>query len=257
MHRNEKAARVPNRKQLLALSRLLDTPGRMLDVGCGTGNVIAYAERKGWEGWGIDFDEESIKTARQHFHLGRVYRADLQTFAKEQQDTPFSLVTFFDVIEHLDDHEAFFTALKKILAPGGIIVFTMPYRKCLRLLIQGDVPPNHLTRWDEVSTKKILDRHGFSVISIKKFPIDFHTLVVKLRFAFGGWTSVGLVQKVQGASSSGPLSKSSYTVFLAKVLARIKDTVLFGIPALILLIVLAPFQKHCTDLIVVAQYKKS
>jgi SAM-dependent methyltransferase len=40
-------------------------PGRMLDVGCGTGGDLVYAARHGWEGTGVDAVPRALSRARQ------------------------------------------------------------------------------------------------------------------------------------------------------------------------------------------------
>ena len=40
------------------------TPGRALDLGCGTGTTTIYMASKGWEATGVDFVPRAIKTAR-------------------------------------------------------------------------------------------------------------------------------------------------------------------------------------------------
>ena len=40
------------------------TPGRALDLGCGSGTTTIYMASKGWEAAGVDFVPRAIKTAR-------------------------------------------------------------------------------------------------------------------------------------------------------------------------------------------------
>ena len=41
------------------------TPGRVLDVGCGTGTTTIYMVSKGWQATGVDFVARAIRTARE------------------------------------------------------------------------------------------------------------------------------------------------------------------------------------------------
>jgi SAM-dependent methyltransferase len=40
------------------------SPGRALDLGCGTGTNVAYLARHGWEAYGVDFSPHAIALAR-------------------------------------------------------------------------------------------------------------------------------------------------------------------------------------------------
>jgi hypothetical protein len=44
-------------------------PGRLLDVGCGTGLFLSVARRRGWEPFGIDDCAEATEHARHHFGI--------------------------------------------------------------------------------------------------------------------------------------------------------------------------------------------
>ncbi len=231
--------------------------GRILDVGCGTGHFLADMNTRGWEVWGTDFDQAAISSAEQAFGLTHLEVTGIKDFVTRHPNLTFDAITFFDVLEHLDDHTEFIAQIRSLLAPGGVIGFSMPYRHCWRVLIQGDLPPNHLTRWDEPSVTHFLNRSGFSLLAIKHFPAHLYLFIVKMRFRYGNWTSIGLVQKAQvGASAhrtvNGTAPTTTFNVSVARILAKIKDCVLFGIPAIILWLVFFPTRKRYTDLIVIA-----
>ena len=102
----------------------VETPGRALDVGCGSsGRFIQAMLDRGFEVEGLDVSEEMIRHAREiHpdcvFHVGDVAEIDLPG--------PYSLVTAWDSTFHLP-LEAQRPALDRMvasLAPGGVLLFT-------------------------------------------------------------------------------------------------------------------------------------
>jgi hypothetical protein len=165
-------------------------------------------------------------------------------------------VTFFDVFEHLDDHESFIGRVQDLLKDGGYIAMSMPYRKHAEWFMRADVPPRHLTRWDRTALTNFLKAHGFDVVYIRRIPADIRFIIVKLRFKYGRRTSIGLVNAVR-AKTSGSTSmsngKSSPIVRLARFVAAAKDAMLFGIPAIIIWIALLPSSQRYLTLYAIAR----
>lgn len=255
--RNLDPIRKPNKKHIDVLRHLNTHAGTLLDVGCGVGNFLAYAERQGWKGWGIDFDSDAIDAGRKTFALTRLEVASIEEFRLRHPELRFDLVTFFDVFEHLDNHAQFIASVTGLLKPGGHIALSVPYRHAWRWLIPADLPPRHLTRWDETSLSIFLSAHGFAVRFANRLPATLYYIVMKLKFRYGAWTSIGLIQKVQAASvsSTDHAKKSSGRIAMLRAVAQLKDGMLFGLPALVLWIALLPTRRRYTDLYVIAQAK--
>lgn len=99
---------------------------RVLDVGCGVGgfgvtlrNLVPRAEL-----WGVEPVEEAADEAR------RVYdRVLTGLFPDDGHDLPaghFDAVFMLDVLEHMVDPEAALRAARSLLAPGGVLVASIP-----------------------------------------------------------------------------------------------------------------------------------
>jgi SAM-dependent methyltransferase len=256
--RNHDPILLPNEKHRGVVSFFGKETGRALDVGCGTGNFLAYAEHKGWEGWGIDFDADAIDAGKGALGLERLEVADIGTFASRHPDLRFDLITFFDVIEHLDDHETFMRHVNTLLADEGYLAFSMPYRHSWRWLIPHDLPPRHLTRWDEASTRAFLTQHGYQLIRFVRVPASLYFIVMKLRFRFGAWTSFGLVGKAKenAKREHQPVPGTSpqrTSINILAHLAKVKDMLLFGAPAFVIWLLLLPTRKRYTNSYAIAQ----
>lgn len=260
--RNQDPITKPNEKHIGVMGYLRERKGRVLDVGCGVGNFLSLAQAKGWECWGIDFDRDAIAAAQATFQLTNLSVASLNEFAETYTGPKFDLITFFDVFEHIDNHREFLALAKSLLADDGSIALSVPYRDGWRWLMEHDLPPRHLTRWNEVSLRTILAKAGFRVVFIGRLPVSVRFLIMKLRFKYGAWASFNMVSRV-GTQSTSPMSaskpaaghspKKSFRVRAVHGLAKTKDAVLFGIPAVVLWLALLPSRKRYTDIFLVAQ----
>src|SRR5258707_6132708 len=96
-------------------------PGyRMLEAGCGNGNVLRVLEEvcAGGEVIGTDLMPERLQYAGQRTHC-RLVQADLHELPF---DTPFDLIGLFDVLEHLPDDRRALRDLRAALAPAGTLL---------------------------------------------------------------------------------------------------------------------------------------
>jgi SAM-dependent methyltransferase len=105
------------------LRRWVPAGGRVLDVGCGTGYFLGAANQE-WEVWGLDPAPEAVAFCHTR-GLTRVRQGtsdDLRSLDLPQVDA----VTFFDVLEHLDNDQAALEAARTRLEPGGMVLATVP-----------------------------------------------------------------------------------------------------------------------------------
>lgn len=100
------------------------TPGRALDIGCGTGVLCRILKDMGIKTTGIDLSEEMIKIAREANPGIDFFTADMVTY---RPDAPVDLVTCTgDALNHLPDIslvETMFNNVHSYISPGGVFVF--------------------------------------------------------------------------------------------------------------------------------------
>lgn len=96
--------------------------GRLLDVGCGRGDLASAFVRSGWTADGIEPSEQAVDAARRQGVDARVGTLD---------DIPdefagYDLVVFNHALEHVADPVADLTRVAERLAPGGAVVASVP-----------------------------------------------------------------------------------------------------------------------------------
>jgi SAM-dependent methyltransferase len=102
--------------QLLAAEAGLDR-GRVLDIGCGTGRLVAALAERGVDASGVDVSPEMLAVARRKLPQCRFVegRAEQLPFG----DAAFERVVF-GLVVHLVERPAAFAEAFRVLAPGGV-----------------------------------------------------------------------------------------------------------------------------------------
>ena len=144
-------------------------PGdRVLDIGCGPANLIAYLPDVDYVGWDPNSayiaHAEKIYAGRGEFHVG--------LFGPEQARSlaPVDIAIVSAVLHHLHDRQAIhlFDLLRQTLKPGGRVVtvdpvYTSPQNPIARLVIRMD-RGRHVRTADAFAA---LARHCFKCVSGK------------------------------------------------------------------------------------------
>ena len=130
---------------------------RILDAGCGTGQMLQHLGRYG-RAIGIDASSEAIRFAAtravDRLVLGSIH--DLP-FADESFDCVLSL----DVIEHVDDDVDLLRHLTEVLKPGGHLVLTVPAFQAL--WSEHDVVNWHKRRYRAPQLRSLLTDFGLEI----------------------------------------------------------------------------------------------
>ncbi len=100
----------------------LPAPARVLDAGCGSGRNMLDLARYGPVS-GVELSDTSVALARAR-NAGEVVEGSVldMPFAPDS----FDLAVCLDVIEHLEDDRAALSELRRVLAPGGALLVTVP-----------------------------------------------------------------------------------------------------------------------------------
>jgi SAM-dependent methyltransferase len=154
--------RARNRVIRALVSRVLHdapAPPRVLEIGCGNGNVLRTltALDRPTRVTGMDLLLEGLRLARRRVPcpllVGDIRRPPFSR--------PFDLIGCFDVLEHLPNDEATLRSLHAALVPGGALVVSVPAHPWL--WSDFDIASHHERRYEEVHLRSKLSRAGFEV----------------------------------------------------------------------------------------------
>lgn len=138
-------------------------PGLWLDVGCAAGYTLVEARNAGFDVCGVDISPWARVIAGERFKLD-VY-ATLSGAAREHAGQA-SVVTMFQVLEHLPDPLAELEQARACLRPGGLLLVESWDRASLVARMFGGhwqqiSPPSVVWLFDRMSIDAVLIRAGF------------------------------------------------------------------------------------------------
>ena len=139
-------------------------PPRLLDIGCGNGDFLAYIQTLGWAGQGLELDSAAANRARQAGLAVQTGPLTPTSFAPDS----FDGITISHVIEHLHNPIEVLESCYRILRPGGVLWIATPnmasygQAKFKQNWLNLD-PPRHLLLFNFQNLKELLKRVGFEV----------------------------------------------------------------------------------------------
>jgi 2-polyprenyl-3-methyl-5-hydroxy-6-metoxy-1,4-benzoquinol methylase len=130
---------------------------RLLDIGCGSGDFIRYANSKGWVAEGVDFanwieKEQDIKITVGEFPLMDI------------RDSSFDVITAWAVMEHVRKPSQYFEKIGMLLRPNGKFIFTVPNVASPGMSYSCDEDtPRHLWLFTPNAIKEYLEKYGMKL----------------------------------------------------------------------------------------------
>lgn len=142
--------------------------GKVLDIGCWTGQFEKLAVKHTKEIWGIDPGSEAIKTAKMltpkaKFKVGNAL--DLKF-----KNNYFNTVTILDVIEHIPKGSEYkcLKEINRVLKPNGYLIISTPHSHLLSILLDPAYFLIGHRHYSEKKLRKLLSMAGFKVFRVKK-----------------------------------------------------------------------------------------
>lgn len=128
---------------------------RVLDVGCGRGELVIQSAMRGADAWGIDYAEAAVQIAEGALDGAdaalreRMHAVQMDVKALRFEDGYFDTVFMMDVVEHLYPQELSraFEELRRVTRPGGrIVLHTSP-----NTLFERTIYPHYSRRINQIA----------------------------------------------------------------------------------------------------------
>jgi SAM-dependent methyltransferase len=154
-----------SRFQLDRIERRHPQRGRLLEIGCATGEFLMEARQAGWQVWGVEPSPFMAAEARRG---GLEVATD---FAPENYaEGAFDVVHMNHVLEHVPEPSTTLRGIYRVLAPTGLLVIEVPYefggwfQELYPVIKPGALKPNihHLSFFTPRTLARCLAGAGFS-----------------------------------------------------------------------------------------------
>jgi SAM-dependent methyltransferase len=141
--------------------------GRLIDVGCGTKPYKSLFAPVVDSYLGVDYPQ-TMET-----NYGAQTKVDIFTDCSETglRDCSFDTLLSTQVIEHIYDTRKFINECYRILTPGGIGIFTIPF------VWQCHSEPYDFYRFTRYSIQRLFSESGFKVLKIENLEGAYATLI--------------------------------------------------------------------------------
>jgi 2-polyprenyl-6-hydroxyphenyl methylase/3-demethylubiquinone-9 3-methyltransferase len=168
---------------------------RVLDAGCGNGNLSARIAAVGFAVSAFDASTSGVEQAQRAFPGLRFEVASAYDNLRERFGDVFDACVCVEVIEHLYDPRTAVSRIFDVLRPGGLFVLTTPYHgylKNLALAVTGSMDNHytalwdggHIKFWSRATLTTLLEERGFEVIRFEgagRVPFLWKSMIVTAR----------------------------------------------------------------------------
>ncbi|WP_460935544.1 class I SAM-dependent methyltransferase [Spirosoma humi] len=172
--------------KLNLINQLNGKPGKILDVGCGTGAFLETCRTGGWQVTGMEPDPDARAIAVEK--LKAEIKPSLSALSGSQ---PFDIISLWHVLEHIPDLNDTIQALYQLLTKKGTLLIAVPnsdsydaqYFK--QYWAAYDVP-RHLHHFTPSTIKLLFNKHGFTLVNQKPMVFDaFYIAMLSTRYRSG------------------------------------------------------------------------
>jgi len=143
---------------------------KVLDIGCGAGQITDYLTQKGFEVIGLDFSHKLLKIAKRNFPNSKFILADICEY--EQNEQVDGIITK-DVLFHLSDENlvSVLQKFRRMIKPNGnlCIIMDMPKEAGEQIFVE-ELDEKHQIYYNYLTPEKLrdlLEKTGFNIENIQ------------------------------------------------------------------------------------------
>lgn len=141
---------------------------RILEIGCGDGNFLAFLRRAGWTVHGSEFDARTAEMVLRR-HGIRLFTGDVAG-GEVPEGALFPVIAAYHVLEHVYHPARWLRGVRRLLAADGVLHLQVPNFASLTRRLTGAawaslMFPQHVYFYTPRTLAELLRREGFRVES--------------------------------------------------------------------------------------------
>lgn len=157
---------IPGPNFLLRRNAILDAirdlkPGKLMEIGFGTGVCTYEFYRRGYECTGYELEEKSIEIANALFNTTDKKNIDFRGELFESDYGSYDYLAVFEVLEHIPDDREALADWSKLLKPDGRIIISVPAK--MKKFSYVDKVAGHIRRYEKDDLVKLLESSGYTI----------------------------------------------------------------------------------------------
>jgi ubiquinone/menaquinone biosynthesis C-methylase UbiE len=196
-------------------------PGKILDIGCGSGEFLYKYKQSGWETTGVEVNSGAAslgnRVAELNIFAGSLIQANLNS-------NYFDYIRSNHSFEHITNPHEVLTEANKLLKPGGKFLIGVPNIDSFNAYVFREFwwylgVPVHTFNYSVKSLSHLLEEHNFIIDSVK-FNSDYSGILGSLQ--------IFINRKNGKVSSDGLMIKNPILKVLAHYGSKILDLLMIG-----------------------------
>ncbi len=163
---SDKFKLVPAPNFMLRRSAILDAirdlqPGKLIEIGFGTGICIYEFYRRGYECTGYELEGKSIEFANALFNTTEERIIDFRGELFESDYGAYDYLAAFEVLEHISDDKETLEYWSLLLKDSGRIILSVPAK--MKYYSYLDMVSGHIRRYERDELIELLEISGYKI----------------------------------------------------------------------------------------------
>ena len=164
------------KNKLNLINSLSENKGKILDIGAGTGDFLAFVKQNGWQTIGVEPSQKAKEIATKK-------GVEFVNETSELENQSFDIITMWHVLEHVPDLEKQIQELKRLLKPNGTLIVAVPNFKSFdanhykEFWAAYDVPI-HFWHFSKTAIKSLFQKQNMKLEKV--LPMKFDAFYVSL-----------------------------------------------------------------------------
>jgi SAM-dependent methyltransferase len=179
-----------NSHRKVGIINRISQKGKILDIGCGTGEFLKTCKENGWEITGVEPIDIVNMEAKKKLEI-----IVFKQLSEIEQDNTFDIITLWHVLEHIYDIHGTLESVKRLLKKGGKILIAIPNidsydSKLFKEFWAAFDVPRHLFHFNQDSFSRLTKEHGLKIVETIPLYLDAYyisLLSFQYQYAHRNW----------------------------------------------------------------------